>query len=94
MTQKKEQTPIDWFLEQIGSDESPYRDGYIDMLSSGWQDFEKLANKAKEMHKQQMKMAYLMGGWHAIDIRVSISPYALFESYYNDLYNEEPENNE
>ena len=71
MTNNKQQTPVEWLIEQFYNNEG--------MLTT------KKLLKAKEMEKERIETAYNKGTVHGIDYPESTLPLT-GEQYYNETY--------
>lgn len=71
MTNNKQQTPVEWLIEQFYNNEG--------MLTT------KKLLKAKEMEKERIETAYNKGTVHGIDYPESTLPIT-GEQYYNETF--------
>ena len=82
MTNNKQQTAVEWFLDQLIEhriiivDKTTYQVKY---------KHEILLEQAKEMEKERIETAYNKGTVHGIDYPESILPIT-GEQYYNETY--------
>jgi len=76
MTNNKQQTAVEWFIEQLRNNENIRWRGT---------NIIELGEQAKEMDKERIETAYNKGTVHGIDYPESTLPLT-GEQYYNETY--------
>jgi hypothetical protein len=84
MTNNKQQTAVEWYIEKLLDLDYEYAKGLITL--GVWSERKNsLIQQAKEMEKQRIETAYNKGTVHGIDYPESTLPLT-GEQYYNETY--------
>jgi hypothetical protein len=84
MTNNKQQTAVEWYIEKLLDLDYEYGKGLITL--GVWSERKNsLIQQAKEMEKERIETAYNKGTVHGIDYPESTLPLT-GEQYYNETY--------
>jgi hypothetical protein len=84
MTNNKQQTAVEWYIEKLLDLDYEYAKGLITLAV--WSERKNsLIQQAKEMEKERIETAYNKGTVHGIDYPESTLPLT-GEQYYNETY--------